>query len=157
MKLGEKLNIIIKQNKMSINQVATEANVPPSSLYSIIQRNSTKVDVDAFIRICKVLGCKPEDFSNEILEAAGKQEQPLVTANEARLLDYYRCFNKEGQEKLIDIASDMAQLERYKKSTKAIYRAADSKDHTEHEIIEDGAGIIEKLSKFPPVTNKEDF
>ena len=70
MKLGEKLNLIIKQNGKTINQVATEANVPPSSLYSIIQRNSTKIEIDAFIRICNVLNCKPENFSSEVSSVA---------------------------------------------------------------------------------------
>ncbi len=41
--------------------------------------------------------------------------------------------------------------------TMSIYRAADSEDHTEHEIIKDGKSTIDKLSKIPPVTNKEDF
>lgn len=41
--------------------------------------------------------------------------------------------------------------------TMAIYRAADSQEHTEHEIIPDGKSTIEKLSKIPPVTKKEDF
>lgn len=41
--------------------------------------------------------------------------------------------------------------------TMAIYRAADSQDHTEHEIIKDGKDIIDKLRKIPPVINKDDF
>lgn len=41
--------------------------------------------------------------------------------------------------------------------TMAIYRAADSEEHTEHEIIKDGKGTIDKLSQIPPVTDKEDF
>ncbi len=41
--------------------------------------------------------------------------------------------------------------------TIAIYRAADSEEHTEHEIIKDGKSTIEKLSQIPPVTDKEDF
>lgn len=41
--------------------------------------------------------------------------------------------------------------------TMAIYRAADSEEHTEHEIIEDGKETIDKLSQIPTVTNKEDF
>lgn len=38
-----------------------------------------------------------------------------------------------------------------------LYRAADSKNHTEHEIIPDGQGTIEKLKNLPKVTDKEDF
>ncbi len=41
--------------------------------------------------------------------------------------------------------------------TISIYRAANSEQHTEHEIIKDGKSTIDKLSKIPPVTNKEDF
>lgn len=41
--------------------------------------------------------------------------------------------------------------------TIAIYRAADSQEHTEHEIIKDGKETIDKLNQIPPVTNKEDF
>lgn len=41
--------------------------------------------------------------------------------------------------------------------TIAIYRAANSKGHTEHEIIKDGKETIDKLSRIPPVTDKEDF
>lgn len=41
--------------------------------------------------------------------------------------------------------------------TMAIYRAANSEEHTEHEIIKDGKETIDKLSQIPPVTNKEDF
>lgn len=41
--------------------------------------------------------------------------------------------------------------------TISIYRAADSEEHTEHEIIKDGKSTIDKLSKIPPVIDKEDF
>ncbi len=41
--------------------------------------------------------------------------------------------------------------------TNAIYRAANSEENTEHEIIKDGKSTIEKLSRIPPVTDKEDF
>lgn len=41
--------------------------------------------------------------------------------------------------------------------TMAIYRAADSQEHTEHEIIKDGKGTIDKLNQIPPVTDKENF
>lgn len=41
--------------------------------------------------------------------------------------------------------------------TMAIYRAANSEGHTEHEIIKDGKGTIDKLNQIPPVTDKENF
>ena len=114
MKLGEKLNLTIKQKGMTINQVAIAAKVPQSSLYSIIQRNSTKVDIDSFIRICNVLVCKPEDFAEEILEASDNITD--LTKEEKMLLDGYRSLNDEGKERLLETAFDMTQIDRYKKS-----------------------------------------
>lgn len=41
--------------------------------------------------------------------------------------------------------------------TMAIYRAASSQEHTEHQIIKNGKETIDKLSQIPPVTDKENF
>lgn len=80
----------------------------------------------------------------------------ILAPNEKQMLEYFRSFNEEGQEKILNEAYDMSQLDKYK--TKAIYLAARSNDNTsEHEIINDGKRIIEKLKKIPPVTDKEDF
>lgn len=38
-----------------------------------------------------------------------------------------------------------------------LYRAANSETHTEHEIIKDRKGTIDKLNQIPPVTDKENF
>lgn len=40
---------------------------------------------------------------------------------------------------------------------KMIYRAAYSESHTEHEVIKDGNDTIDKLSKIPSVTSKDEF
>lgn len=41
--------------------------------------------------------------------------------------------------------------------TMSVYFAADSKGHKEPKIIKDGKGLVEDLSKIPPVTDKKDF
>lgn len=70
------------------------------------------------------------DFFNVDLDyLMGKSDNPqkylisstkdaTLTTDETKLLDLYRNFNDEGKEKLLDTASDMAQLERYKKCAK---------------------------------------
>ncbi len=115
MKLGEKLNFIIKKKGMTVNQVAIEANVPPSSLYSIIQRNSTKVEIGSFIRICNVLDCKPEDFSDEILAASNRDSTPILSNDEKQLINYYRNFNEEGRNQLMQQAIILSKVDEYKK------------------------------------------
>lgn len=71
------------------------------------------------------------DFFNVDLDyLMGKSDNPqkhlisstngaMLTPDETKLLGLYRNFNDEGKEKLLDTASDMAQLERYKKCAKS--------------------------------------
>ncbi len=116
MGIGKKLADKIEQKGMTKKQVAEAAQIPATTLYSIIQRDNTKVEIDAFLRICDVLGCEPEDFANDVPSDV-PQSGDILTSDEKKLLDLYRGFNDEGKEKLLDTASDMAQLDRYKKRT----------------------------------------
>ncbi|MCM1061963.1 MAG: helix-turn-helix transcriptional regulator [Eubacterium sp.] len=118
MGIGKKLSDKINQKGLTKKQVAEAAQVPATTLYSIIQRDNTKVEIDAFLRICDVLGCAPEDFANDIPKNI-TQNSDILTSDEKKLLDTYRNFNDEGKEKLLDTASDMAQLDRYKKCAKS--------------------------------------
>lgn len=66
MGIGDKLQYLIKEKDTNVNELAIRANVSPSTLYSIIKRNNTKVDIDVLIRICRVLGVPAEYFSDEV-------------------------------------------------------------------------------------------
>lgn len=100
-------------------------------------------------------------------QSARRSNQQDLTPDEEKLLNFYRSLNNLGKEEAQKRVNELAQLEQYKRSddnfgidkkATPIYRAARSQDNTEqHEIIEDGKSIIEKLSKIPPVTKKEDF
>lgn len=118
MGIGKRLEDKIVKKGLTKKQVAEAAQVPASTLYSIIQRDNTKVEIDAFLRICDVLGCEPEEFASEIPRNV-HQSVDMLTADEKKLLDTYRNFNDEGKEKLLDTASDMSQLDRYKKCAKS--------------------------------------
>lgn len=63
MGIGNKLQKLIEEKNTNVNELAGRANVSPSTLYSIIKRDNTKVDIDVLISICKVLGVPVEYFS----------------------------------------------------------------------------------------------
>lgn len=54
-------------------------------------------------------------LKSDIIEDAPRALSTPLTSDEKRLVDYYRSFNEEGREKLLDTASDMALLDKYKK------------------------------------------
>ncbi len=114
MGIGKKLAEKIEQKGLTKKQVAEAAGVPPSTLYSIIQRDNTKVEIDAFLRICDILQCAPEYFASDIPTKA-PQIGDIITNDEKQLLNFYRNFNDEGKEEAQKRLSEMAELSKYKK------------------------------------------
>lgn len=114
MGFGKKLEEKMLEKGLKQADLVRATGISKTTLSSMISRDNTKVDVEVFIRICDVLGCAPEDFANDVPKII-PQSGDILTADEKILLETYRNFNNEGKEKLLDTASDMAQLDRYKK------------------------------------------
>lgn len=114
---GKKLEEKMLEKGLKQADLVRATGISKTTLSSMISRDNTKVDVEVFIRICDVLGCAPEDFASDIPKNIS-QNGDILTPDEKELLDTYRNFNDEGKEKLLDTASDMAQLDRYKKCAK---------------------------------------
>lgn len=118
MGFGKKLEEKMLAKGMKQADLVRATGISKTTLSSMIGRDNTKVDVDVFIRICNVLGCDPMDFAEDVPTTAVPSTD-LLTSNEKQMLDYFREFNEEGQEKLLNEAYDMSQLDRYKKGGKS--------------------------------------
>lgn len=119
--LGEKLKAMIDEKGMTVNEVANKADVPSSNLYSIIKRNSTKVEIDNFIRICNVLGCRPEDFTEEILEASAKEKALLdLSEDEKTVVTQMRQCNSDGIRQIVRYAEFTASDPLFKKESDTV-------------------------------------
>ena len=108
--------------KLSQQELADNLKVSKSSI-NMYERGEREPGLDLLEAIA--------DFFNVDLDyLMGKSDNPQkhlitstndikLTADEEKLLKTYRGFNDEGKEKLLDTASDMAQLDRYKKCAKS--------------------------------------
>lgn len=65
MEIGARLKKIIEEKQTNVNELANRARVAPSTLYSIIKRDSTKVDINVLVRVADVLGVPIEYFSEK--------------------------------------------------------------------------------------------
>lgn len=72
MGIGNKLNDLLKQRNMTVTELAHKIEVAPTTIYSIIQRNNKKVDIDVLLDIADVLGVNAEYFRDS--------EKPVVLA-----------------------------------------------------------------------------
>lgn len=64
MGIGNKLNDLLAERRVTVTDLARKIDVSPSTIYSIIQRNNKKVDIDVLIKISKILGVNVEYFSD---------------------------------------------------------------------------------------------
>ena len=62
MGIGNKLNELLKERNMTVTELSRRINVAPTTIYSIIQRNNKKVDIDVLLDIVDVLGVTAEYF-----------------------------------------------------------------------------------------------
>ena len=51
MGIGNKLDTLLKERNMSASELARKVDVAPTTIYSIIQRNNKKVDIDVLLNI----------------------------------------------------------------------------------------------------------
>lgn len=113
---GSKIKELLKNNNMSIKDLANSTGISINTLYSITKRDSNNVDTTILIRIANALniditelvdsdGANPFDYF-EILTAYDKQQQELKTiisinlnyllgSNLLTILELCKSINKE--------------------------------------------------------------
>ena len=62
MGIGNKLDELLKKQNMTVTELARRIGVAPTTIYSIIQRNNKKVDIDVLLNIADVLGVDADYF-----------------------------------------------------------------------------------------------
>lgn len=109
MGIGNKLRELLKEKNMTVIELAEKIHVAPTTIYSIIQRNSKKVDIDILLDMADVLGIDAEYFRNSAKKdetIAGKkialEKVNDVTVEEYEYIKKYRSLDKYGK-KTVDV------------------------------------------------------
>ncbi|MBR4949945.1 MAG: helix-turn-helix transcriptional regulator [Clostridia bacterium] len=73
--LGNKLKTLFKENYTSANEVAKKIGVSPQTLYSLIKRDSTKIDMVVLDKIATELNVDISYFftDSELINPSGKE------------------------------------------------------------------------------------
>lgn len=70
MGIGARLVELMEKRKINTNELANMIGVPPTTLYSMIKRDSNRIDIDLIIKISHALGMTADEFlSGEAQEA----------------------------------------------------------------------------------------
>ncbi len=65
MGIGTKLTTLMKEKETNVNELAQKVGVAPTTIYSMIKRDSKKADIGLLVRISQELGVTAEYFSDE--------------------------------------------------------------------------------------------
>lgn len=111
MGIKNRLTSLLKEKKMNINELASKIGVTSSTLYSIVQRDSTRIDIDLIMKMAHALGITADELLSEEIN-----QTDSVDVNESRLLMYYERLNQEGRNRLLEQAEFFASQERYQQN-----------------------------------------
>lgn len=65
MGIGVRLEAIMKAKKINANELASKIGVTSSTIYSMIKRDSTRVDIDLIIKIAHALGMTADELLSD--------------------------------------------------------------------------------------------
>lgn len=105
-----RLSTLMKERNTNPNDLAAKINVSPSTIYSIMQRDSTRIDIDLILKIAHALDVTADELlSDEIkqteispstfeldLIAAYRRADSGTQKNVCKLLDIYQGEKKEA-------------------------------------------------------------
>lgn len=100
MGIGSKLSALLEKNNTNPNELAKNVGVAPTTIYSIIKRDSKKADIEVLLKIADILGVSVEYFVDDTASVS-KDDNP-VSSFDRHLLDKYHALDDHGKE-IVDI------------------------------------------------------
>lgn len=95
MGIGKILGEILTDKKMKPSELARKVGVTPSTIDSIIKRDSTKVNITTLNDICKVLSISPEIFFEDFVEEENKKDKPSIS--DLEMIRQYHALDAHGK------------------------------------------------------------
>ena len=94
MGIGIRLDELMKEKGTNANELANKIGATPSTIYSIIKRDSNRVDIDIIIKIAHALDMTADDFLSNDTETDIDIFKP--TAKETEFIKKYRLLDAYG-------------------------------------------------------------
>lgn len=105
MSIGKRLEELINYRNTNVNRVAREAGISPQTIYGIIKRDNTKVDINILMALAKKLDVTLDFFSGGPLDADEFDVETFVSR--------YRKLDGHGKEVVQNLIT--LELERIEK------------------------------------------
>lgn len=128
MGLGNRISYLVAKKGVSLKEVATKANIPYTTLYSMVKRDGKKVEYETLEKIAQALDISVNDIL-EIPDASSlpglidsaymDNEEKIPNVNEIyrqeKLMEYFSLLNQDGQEKAVERVEELTEIPKYQK------------------------------------------
>lgn len=138
MGVGAKIKEYAKKQGISLRQLSIQADVPYSTLYSAVQRDSNSMNIEILKKIAYALGThlpvllsadevlevlKKEsanevEFRHNAEQLLGEMEQEADKFLEEQLLAKIGRLNTDGKEKVAEYIEDLLEVSKYQEQEK---------------------------------------
>lgn len=128
MGLGNRISYLVAKKGVSLKEVATKANIPYTTLYSMVKRDGKKVEYETLEKIAQALDISVNDIL-EIPDASSlpglidsaymDNEENITNVNEIyrkeKLMEFFSLLNRDGQEKAVERVEELTEIPKYQK------------------------------------------
>lgn len=111
-KKGEYIKQLREQKNISQTELANAINVSKQTMYKYENDIITNIPSDKIELMAKLLGVSPCNIMGWVQP---NNHTLLLSKSEYKIIDIYRNLNKLGQERLLEQAEDLSDLDKYKK------------------------------------------
>lgn len=105
MGIGSKLDNLLKIRNRNVNDLSNSIKVSPHTIYSIIKRDNTKVDLDILQSIADELCVTLDYFSDR------NSNSYDISNSEKDLLNAFNSLNQSAKEYLITMAKELSKVQ----------------------------------------------
>ncbi|MDL2300304.1 helix-turn-helix domain-containing protein [Clostridiaceae bacterium OttesenSCG-928-D20] len=104
--IGKLIKDLLTDRKTNVSELSRATQIPSTTIYSIIKRNNTTIDLEDLLKICRVLEVSPDYF----FSAISSEDKTSLSSEEWQLLSRWRELDEHGK-KLCELVIS-AELER---------------------------------------------
>lgn len=102
--IGNILKQILEEKNISVSELSKKTNINIQTLYSIIKRNNTKVDIAILLKICDVLRVDIERFYGDYVKEK-VNKNIVLNMEENEIITTYRNLTEDSKNKVRDYLS----------------------------------------------------
>lgn len=103
MGIGKKLDQLMRERGTNANELANKVGVAPTTIYSMIKRDSKKADIEVLIKISRELDVEPEYFCDDSIPI----RQPSYEETKILLARNGKQMTTEQRMELIKLLSEI--------------------------------------------------